>query len=93
MKKLRYDGPSSINDKIEKIRNLTLTDYDSIEISNLNRQFLFWKEDIGKAKLEIAYKSIKEMNPNFNCKIFNSRIWEENEYIFDDNCWGKKYSF
>ena len=90
LKNFAMMGISSFNDKNDKLGNLTLTDYDTIEISNLNRQFLFRKEDIGKAKSEIAYKSIKEMNPNFNCKIFNLKIGEENEDIFVDNFWEKQ---
>jgi len=90
LKNFAMMGISSVNDQNNKNGNLTLTDFDTIEISNLNRQFLFRKEDIGKAKSEIAFKSIKEMNPNFNCKIFNARIGPENEHIFNDNFWEKQ---
>lgn len=33
---------------------LTVTDMDNIEVSNLNRQFLFHKDHVGKAKSETA---------------------------------------
>lgn len=33
---------------------VTVTDDDSIEISNLNRQFLFRKENVGCYKSEVA---------------------------------------
>ena len=44
-----------------------ITDCDTIEMSNLNRQFLFRKEDIGKSKSLVACHAIKKMNPEFNC--------------------------
>ena len=86
LKNFAMMGISSCSEK----GSLTLTDFDSIEMSNLNRQFLFRKEDIGKTKSEVAYNSIKEMNHNINCKVFNARIGPENEHIFDDNFWEKQ---
>ena len=45
---------------------VTVTDMDTIERSNLNRQFLFRNSDIGKSKSECAINAIKKMNPDFN---------------------------
>lgn len=70
--------------------SLTVTDFDCIEVSNLNRQFLFRKEDVGNTKSEVASKAVKEMNKNFNVKVFNARIGPENEHIFNDNFWKKQ---
>ena len=36
-----------------------VTDNDNIEISNLNRQFLFRKSDVGKSKSNIACNSAR----------------------------------
>lgn len=44
-------------------RKLTIVDMDTIELTNLNRQFLFTDNDIGKYKAEIAAKKIHEMVP------------------------------
>lgn len=41
---------------------VTVTDDDNIEISNLNRQFLFRREHVGKNKCETACKVGKTMN-------------------------------
>ena len=42
---------------------MILTDMDLIEKSNLNRQFLFHKEHVGKAKSACAAEAVKKMNP------------------------------
>ena len=53
-----------------------MTDNDNIEISNLNRQFLFKKEHIGKSKSKIASEEIRKMNNNFNS--FNKGKYDYN---------------
>jgi len=41
-----------------------VTDDDQIEISNLNRQFLFRRENVGHSKSECAANAVKtKMNP------------------------------
>jgi ubiquitin-activating enzyme E1 len=48
---------------------ITVTDMDSIEKSNLNRQFLFRPKDLGKFKAEAAAGAVAEMNPDLKGKI------------------------
>lgn len=45
---------------------LEVIDLDTIEISNLNRQFLFNKESVGKPKSHVAKESVLRFNPNVN---------------------------
>lgn len=46
-----------------------VTDLDTIEKSNLNRQFLFRPKDLGKFKAEIAAAAVAEMNPDLKGRI------------------------
>ncbi|XP_014287510.1 SUMO-activating enzyme subunit 2 [Halyomorpha halys] len=56
----------------ELLKNLVLTgfedieiiDLDTIDVSNLNRQFLFQKKHVGKSKAEVAKQSVLQFNPN-----------------------------
>ena len=68
----------------------TLTDNDHIEISNLTRQFLFRKKDVGKSKALVAIKSIQEMNPEFNGEGLQLKVCPETENIFNENFWDKQ---
>ena len=61
-----------------------VTDNDHIEISNLNRQFLFRKKDINKSKVEIASKEAKRINDKFNCDYLEILVNKENENIFNE---------
>ncbi|KAL0225634.1 hypothetical protein P9112_012958 [Eukaryota sp. TZLM1-RC] len=56
-------------------RNISVIDMDTIESSNLNRQFLFSPSDVGRYKAEAAADSIKDRF-DVDIKSFNCRIEE-----------------
>ncbi|KAJ3054414.1 SPS-sensor component ptr3 [Rhizophlyctis rosea] len=66
-----------------------VTDMDTIEKSNLNRQFLFRPKDIGQLKSETAAMAVTAMNPDLAGKItsFQERVGPETENVFDDKFW------
>ncbi|KAI9143154.1 hypothetical protein BKA69DRAFT_1026824 [Paraphysoderma sedebokerense] len=63
-----------------------ITDMDTIEKSNLNRQFLFRPWDVSKLKSETAANAICKMNPDMTGKIHShqDRVGPDTENIFDD---------
>jgi len=65
--------------------NVTVTDMDMIERSNLNRQFLFRSWDIQKHKSATAVAAVKAMNPATNYTSMELRVGTETENIFNDD--------
>ena len=74
----------------DKNSKFTVTDNDNIEISNLSRQFLFRKKDVGKSKSVIAVDSVKQMNPNFHAEGLQAKVCDETEQIFNEEFWNEQ---
>lgn len=66
-----------------------VTDMDSIEKSNLNRQFLFRADDVGNMKSDCAAKAVQRMNPDLTGHIqtFQDRVSPETENVFNEEFW------
>ena len=61
---------------------ITVVDLDTIDKTNLNRQFLFKRNDIGKSKAEVAAKVIKELRPNVQINGINGNITSFDDSFF-----------
>eukprot|EP01055_Gregarina_sp_Pseudo9_P002956 Gregarina_sp_Pseudo_9__2955@NODE_316_length_3184_cov_7_324006_g297_i0_p1_GENE_NODE_316_length_3184_cov_7_324006_g297_i0NODE_316_length_3184_cov_7_324006_g297_i0_p1_ORF_typecomplete_len1045_score298_68ThiF/PF00899_21/1_6e38ThiF/PF00899_21/2_1e66UBA_e1_thiolCys/PF10585_9/1e56E1_FCCH/PF16190_5/5_5e03E1_FCCH/PF16190_5/1_5e18E1_FCCH/PF16190_5/7_8e02E1_FCCH/PF16190_5/1_3e04E1_4HB/PF16191_5/1_9e18E1_UFD/PF09358_10/2_4e13Shikimate_DH/PF01488_20/0_91Shikimate_DH/PF01488_20/9Pyr_redox_2/PF07992_14/2_8e03P len=66
---------------------ITVTDMDRIEVSNLNRQFLFRREHVGKSKSLTAAQVVQTMNPGVKVKAIETRVGAETENILTDEFW------
>ncbi|MGM9879529.1 MAG: ThiF family adenylyltransferase [Bacilli bacterium] len=67
------------------IENITIVDYDTIDESNLNRQIIAIKENIGKLKVDEFEKRILSINDKTNVVKLPMFIDENNiEEIFSD---------
>lgn len=64
-----------------------VTDLDTIELSNLSRQFLFRTEHINKFKSTCAAQVAQKMNPDMNIAVHQTKVCDETENIFDDDFW------
>ncbi|KAG1853229.1 hypothetical protein C8R48DRAFT_723269 [Suillus tomentosus] len=64
-----------------------VTDLDTIEKSNLNRQFLFRAKDLGKFKSEVAAAAVADMNPALKGHILcrQDPVGQATENVFDDD--------
>jgi len=60
-----------------------ITDMDTIEKSNLNRQFLFRNSDIGKLKSEVAARETMIMNPTVVVSSHQNKVCSETESVYN----------
>lgn len=57
---------------------LRLIDFDVIEESNLQRQFLFQSADVGQLKVEAAAQVLRQMNPWVHIEALNLKVSASN---------------
>lgn len=82
-------GAGAIGCEILKIAamsgvNIIVTDMDTIEKSNLNRQFLFRNSDIGKSKSQAAMDEILQMNPQIKVTAQQNKVCGETLSVYND---------
>lgn len=56
------------------VGHLILADFDTVELSNLQRQIVHGTRDIGKAKVDSAYETLKELNPEITITRFKNKL-------------------
>jgi adenylyltransferase/sulfurtransferase len=49
-----------------------------VELSNLNRQVLYWEEEIGEKKVFVAQRELSKLNPTVEIEPVFAQIAEEN---------------
>ncbi|WP_243665750.1 HesA/MoeB/ThiF family protein [Vulcanisaeta sp. JCM 16159] len=60
------------------VGELTIIDYDTINITDLHRQLLYREEDIGKPKVEVAVKRLRDINSAVRVRPVNEALTSEN---------------
>lgn len=62
------------------IKKFVLIDFDVVDESNLNRQILYTKADVGRKKVDVAKERLLKINDEFEIETFSTKI-EENSLI------------
>ena len=65
------------------IESLILIDYDKVDISNLNRQIITNKNNIGLYKVDVARDRVLSINPDCNITIIKEFLNKDNINMLD----------
>lgn len=74
------------------VGNLTIVDFDEVDITNINRQLPALHSTVGKSKVEVMRDRILDINPDINLKavknLYNAEtsdeiLCEEYDYVVD----------
>ncbi|WP_243684691.1 HesA/MoeB/ThiF family protein [Methanosarcina barkeri] len=71
-------SPVSTYLAIAGVGKIILADFDSVDPSNLNRQFLHHQKDIGRLKIESAKEKLLSMNPDIEVETIVEMLTESN---------------
>lgn len=63
------------------VGTLGLVDFDTVELSNLQRQVIYGTSDVGRAKVEAARERLRDINPHIRLVAHGERLERTN--IFD----------
>ncbi len=62
------------------VGTLGLVDFDVVDESNLHRQILFTKDDVGKSKAQTAAARLRAMNPHIDVQVHETRFEASNAH-------------
>ncbi|GJQ14449.1 hypothetical protein GpartN1_g6240.t1 [Galdieria partita] len=63
-------------------RNIEVIDLDVVDVTNLNRQFLFRQQDVGKPKAEVAAAFIAKRIKDINIKGHYANIYDQSREFY-----------
>ena len=69
------------------VGNLTIVDFDDVDITNINRQLPALHSTVGRYKVEVMKERILDINPDINIKAINAKYTnkETSEKILCEN--------
>jgi sulfur-carrier protein adenylyltransferase/sulfurtransferase len=60
------------------VGKLGIVDFDIVDFTNLQRQVIHGTSDVGRTKLQSAHDTLKEINPNIEIEMFETRLSSDN---------------
>ena len=60
------------------VENITILDFDKVELSNLNRQILLTELDYGKYKVNVVKEALNAKNKDAHIEVINSKLDKSN---------------
>ena len=71
-------SPSAVYLALAGVGTIGVVDFDSVELSNLQRQMLHHTHDVGRPKVRSAKEAILDYNPDTNVVLHETRLTSEN---------------
>lgn len=68
------------------VGRIRIVDFDTIDLSNLQRQFFFTSDETGKGKAEVLAQRMSNLNPNVKVEVHNSLFCEKNARNLISGC-------
>ena len=65
------------------VSNLTIVDFDKVDITNINRQVVALHSTIGKLKVDVLKDRLMDINPCLNLTVYNEKLTANNIKLFD----------
>ena len=65
------------------VGNITIVDFDTVDISNINRQIIALNSTVGKPKTDVMHSRLNDINPNGNFVAINKKYCSETYDDFD----------
>lgn len=60
------------------IGRITVADFDTVDVSNLNRQILHWSDDVARMKIDSVREKLAKINPDVEIDAIPEKIDEDN---------------
>jgi molybdopterin/thiamine biosynthesis adenylyltransferase/rhodanese-related sulfurtransferase/molybdopterin converting factor small subunit len=60
------------------VGTIGIVDFDTVDLTNLQRQIIYTTGDVGRPKLQAAAERIRSMNPDVDVKTHEARLSSEN---------------
>jgi adenylyltransferase/sulfurtransferase len=60
------------------VGRIGLVDFDTIDLTNLQRQIIYTTNDVGRAKLDVSAQRLRSINPEIDVVTHNARLTRDN---------------